>query len=133
MDASSCSMILAFSRHVTTHMHTHTHPQKTPWSRVLLENLILCHLAKKFFALHGTEVSPCSLSSLLCVLVSSSIFSFSKYLVRTQVMKLLNIQFSTASCYFLPPMCKYCPQYPVLQQPHSVFCVIAPAISVWTF
>jgi hypothetical protein len=40
---------------------------------------------------------------------------------KLQIMKLLTVQFSPLSCYFLPLMSKYSPQHPVLKHPQSVF------------
>jgi hypothetical protein len=38
---------------------------------------------------------------------------------KIQVMKLLIMQFSLASCHFIPLRCKYFPQHPILKHPQQ--------------
>jgi hypothetical protein len=68
--------------------------------------------------MHPSSLHPCYMP---CPSYPSWL-DHSNYTSRSvQIMKLIIMQFSPTSCHFISPRSAYCPQYPVLKHPQSMF------------
>jgi hypothetical protein len=79
---------------------------------------LLSGLFPSEFCIHFSS-SPCMLHAL--PISSSLIYDPNNIWRRVQIMELFIVQFSRASCHFIPLRSKHSPKYPLLKRRQSVF------------